>query len=132
MSLYSLTGDISDCDVLIRYYDSYDVDAPNGRGMPGWALIDTIAQKGSLTEYIKSGVSVPSTTVNLLQETLDLQSANKNGAFFTKNTTKDGIFSNIIYTLANGMYYDGGAWGQEKEGRHGRPYGRPSTTCCAA
>ncbi len=115
VSLYSLTGDISDCDVLIRYYDSYDVDAPNGRGMPGWALIDTIAQKGSLTSYTKSGVSVPSTTVNLLQETLDLQSANTNGAFFTKNTKKDGIFSNIIYTLAMDMYYDGGAWGNEKE-----------------
>ena len=118
-SLYSLNGDISDCDILIHYTDSYDISDGKGSGLPAWALIDAMVQGGSLTDYYKtSAMTTGAVAANLLQETLDLQNANSNGAFIKQNNfnyKKDGLMSNITYTMAMDMYFNGGSWGNENE-----------------
>ncbi|MEE0776145.1 MAG: immunoglobulin-like domain-containing protein, partial [Bacillota bacterium] len=126
-SLYSLTGDISDCDVLIHYYDSYDiVDTANAKGTPVWAAIDYMAQGNNPSNFLKTGSGVANPeSVNLIAEYLAMQNENNDGSFIAKdggNDNKDGIMSNIYYTLALDIYFNGAAtWGNEnEEGTTGR------------
>ena len=119
VSLYSLTGDITDCSVLIHFFDSYDYSTNKISGLIPWAMIDTIAQGGDPTHYVKSRASgVGSETVNLINDFLALQNANDNGAFIAEdkaNGGKDSIMSNITYVTAMDIYFDGGDWGNENE-----------------
>ncbi len=118
-ALYSMTGNINDCSVLIHFFDSYDVANKKGSGLIPWAMIDIIAQSGDPTHYVKSSANAASTeTANLVADFLALQTANGTGAFIAADNTndkKDGIMSNITYTLAMDMYFDGGDWSNENE-----------------
>lgn len=82
-------------------------------------MIDIIAQSGDPTHYVKSSANAASTeTANLVADFLALQTANGTGAFIAADNTndkKDGIMSNITYTLAMDMYFDGGDWSNENE-----------------
>lgn len=123
-SIYSYAGELTNFEILLQYYDAYGIaNKGYGRGLSAWAIIDYIAQGGDPSVYYKSGGSVDgSEEADLIQDALDLQNALGTGAFFKSNGTNDGIMSNITYTLALDMYYNGAAeWGNEnEEGTTGR------------